>query len=60
MSKRTAARRQTSKKEEEQQPEVEFRARGLHIRLNHVPSKLISALVGAVITWLITGRPWML
>jgi hypothetical protein len=60
MSKRTTTPPQPVKKEEEPQPDVEFRARGLRIRLDKVPWKVIAALAGAIITKLASGHPWVL
>ncbi|GGT45427.1 hypothetical protein P6B95_38470 [Streptomyces atratus] len=60
MSKRTTARHQPAKKQEEPQPDVEFRARGFHVILNKVPWKVLTALAAAIMTKLISGHTWML
>ncbi|MGW1193625.1 hypothetical protein [Streptomyces sp. NPDC002559] len=62
MGNRPAARHQ-SEKEKEPRPDVEFRARGFHVRVDKVPRKALTALalVGAAVAARLAGiHFWML
>ncbi|MEV6165793.1 hypothetical protein AB0L71_28540 [Streptomyces sp. NPDC052052] len=50
MSKRTTARQQRAKQEEESRPDIEFRARSFHVRVGKIPWKVITMLATAAVT----------
>ncbi|MFE7112368.1 hypothetical protein ACFU98_34725 [Streptomyces sp. NPDC057575] len=59
MSKHKTAH-ESGKREEAPRPDMEFRARGLHVSVNKVPWTGLALLAGAVVAKMAGAHAWML